>query len=119
VFIWSFQNEWKIFYKIAMPMCKSPLILSMLFSLVWYWNEISQSSMFFGETFKTLPMRLQQFQANYEARFGAAAGFTSDAFNDAILMAGTLLSILPILIFYLLSQKQFVQSIERSGITGE
>lgn len=112
-------NEWKIFYKIAMPMCKSPLILTMLFSLVWYWNEISQSSMFFGKVFQTLPMRLQQFQTNYEARFGAAAGATTDAFNDAILMAGTLLSILPILIFYLLSQKQFVQSIERSGITGE
>ncbi len=112
-------NEWKIFYKIAMPMCKSPLILSLLFSLVWYWNEITQSSMLYGKAFQTLPMKLQQFQANYEAQFGSAVGMASDSFNDAILMAGTLLSILPILIFYLLSQKQFVQSIERSGITGE
>lgn len=112
-------NEWMIFYKIAMPMCKSPLILSFLFSLVWYWNEITQSSMLFGKAFQTLPLKLQQFQSNYEARFGAAAGKATDAFNDSILMAGTLLSILPILIFYLLSQKQFVQSIERSGITGE
>lgn len=112
-------NEWKIFYKIAMPMCKSPLILSFLFSLVWYWNEITQSSMFFGKVFQTLPMRLQQFQSIYESQFGAAAGAATDSFNDAILMAGTLLSVLPIFIFYFFSQKQFVQSIERSGITGE
>ncbi|HUM59927.1 MAG TPA: hypothetical protein PLA31_00560 [Clostridia bacterium] len=41
------------------------------------------------------------------------------ALNEAIRLAGTLLSILPLMIIYLLLQKTFVQSVERTGIAGE
>jgi multiple sugar transport system permease protein len=34
-------------------------------------------------------------------------------------MAGTLLSILPLLIMYFVLQRYFVESIDRTGITGE
>jgi multiple sugar transport system permease protein len=34
-------------------------------------------------------------------------------------MAATALSILPLLIMYLVLQRQFVESIDRAGITGE
>jgi multiple sugar transport system permease protein len=34
-------------------------------------------------------------------------------------MAATSLSIIPLLIMYLILQKQFVESIDRAGITGE
>ena len=39
--------------------------------------------------------------------------------NESIKMAGTMLSILPLLIMYLVLQKQFVESVDRTGITGE
>ena len=32
-------NRFKIFYKIALPMGKSTSILTILFSVIWYWNE--------------------------------------------------------------------------------
>jgi multiple sugar transport system permease protein len=38
---------------------------------------------------------------------------------DSISLSAVLLSILPILILYLALQRQFVESVERSGITGE
>jgi len=34
-------------------------------------------------------------------------------------MAGTMLSILPLLILYFVLQRHFVESIDRTGITGE
>jgi multiple sugar transport system permease protein len=34
-------------------------------------------------------------------------------------MAATLISILPLLIMYLFAQKQFIEGIERTGLTGE
>jgi len=39
-------------------------------------------------------------------------------FNNAMLMAATFLVILPILIIYAFLQKQFMEGIERSGLTG-
>ena len=39
--------------------------------------------------------------------------------NEAISMAGTLISILPLLIFYFIFQRWFVQSVDKTGITGE
>ena len=45
----------------------------------------------------------------------AASGFAS----EAIALAGTILSVLPLLFFYIIFQRQFVESIESSGITGE
>lgn len=39
--------------------------------------------------------------------------------NESITLAGTLLSVLPLLLLYLCLQRQFVESIEKTGITGE
>jgi multiple sugar transport system permease protein len=41
------------------------------------------------------------------------------ALNESIRLAGTLLSIAPLLVIYLFLQNHFVQSIERTGIAGE
>ena len=93
------------------------IVVSLLFSFIWYWNETSQSNLYFGAKITTLPMRLQQFTAIFESLYGAAEG--SSGLNNAIIFAGTTLSILPVIILYLVFQRQFVESIEKSGITGE
>ena len=109
-------GKFKIFTRIAMPMASGATILSMLFSFVFYWNETYQSNLMFGGKLQTLPLKLQSFTKQYEAIFGeGAAGST----NEAISLAGTFLSILPLLILYIVFQRQFVESIEASGITGE
>lgn len=107
----------KTFLLIAVPMAGGAFVLSILFSFVWYWNETYQSNLLFGSAIQTLPLKLQTFTAQYEAIYGG--GDASGTVNEAISLAGTLLSILPVLILYVCLQKQFVESIERSGITGE
>ena len=114
-------GKYKVFFKIALPIAKPAIVLSMLFSFVWYWNETRQSGLYFGEMIKTLPMKLGSFAASYADLYaGAGAGVdASMSINEAVTLAGTMLSCLPILIMFIILQKQFVESIEKSGITGE
>ncbi len=114
-------GKYRVFFRIALPIAKPAIVLSMLFSFVWYWNETRQSGLYFGEVIKTLPMKLGSFAASYADLF-ASAGTETDAamsINEAVTLAGTMLSCLPILIMFIILQKQFVESIEKSGITGE
>lgn len=114
-------GKYKVFFKIALPIAKPAIVLSMLFSFVWYWNETRQSGLYFGEVIKTLPMKLGSFAASYASLYeGAGAGVDAAmSINEAVTLAGTMLSCLPILIMFIILQKQFVESIEKSGITGE
>lgn len=111
-------NQFRIFLRIAVPSAIPGYIVSFLFSFVWYWNETYLATMYFGESLRTLPMRLQQFVATFTRMFSdqAAQGQTS---NEAIEMAGTFLIILPLLIFYFITQRWFIESISQTGITGE
>lgn len=113
-------GKYKVFYKIALPIAKPAIVLSMLFSFVWYWNETRQAGLYFGEVIKTLPMKLGSFAASYASLYESAGGAdAATSINEAVTLAGTMLSCLPILIMFIILQKQFVESIEKSGITGE
>lgn len=118
-------GKFKIYYKIAMPAASGAIVLCMLFSFVWYWNETTDLNLF-SSNIKTLPKRLQEFNSMFSQLYGSDAsaetGGAADVVNktnESLQLAGTLLSILPTVILYLILQKQFVESVERSGITGE
>ena len=44
---------------------------------------------------------------------------TGNTLSNSVTLAGTTLSVLPVIVLFLAFQKQFIESIERSGITGE
>ena len=110
----------RIWYTIAMPAAKGAIVLCILFSLVWYWNETDALNLF-ATNIKTLPIRLMEFSSKFSELYSdtATSGGTVRNLNESITLAGTCLSVLPMLILYLFLQKQFVESVERSGITGE
>ena len=114
-------GKYTVFLKVSLPIARPAIVLSALFSFVWYWNETRQSGLYFGETIKTLPMKLGSFAASYASLYESAetAADAAMSINEAVTLAGTLLSCLPILILFVVLQKQFVESIEKSGITGE
>lgn len=111
-------GKFKIYYKIAMPAASGAIVLCLLFSFVWYWNETADLSLF-SPNIETLPRQLQSFGDRYSAIYGGTGEGLENRWNESISLAGTLLSILPTVILYLVLQKQFVESVERSGITGE
>ncbi len=114
-------GKYKVFFKVALPIVKPATVLTLLFSFVWYWNETRQSSLLFGEVIKTLPMKLGSFAATFKTLYESSAAATdaSMSINEAVTLAGTMLSCLPVLIMFIVLQRQFVESIEKSGITGE
>ncbi len=107
----------KIFLKIAIPLAVPAIIIVFLFSFVWYYNETYLSGLFLGDSgFTTMPLAI----STYINSFG---GFESDPrammLYQAIRLAGNVLTILPLLILYFFTQRYFVESIDRTGITGE
>ncbi|QVK19520.1 carbohydrate ABC transporter permease [Mycoplasmatota bacterium] len=106
----------KIFLRIALPLSVPALLVSFLFSFVWYWNETSTISQYL-ENYKTLPIQLSKFAATFEKLY-PMSDYVDQA-NRSIKMAGTLLTILPVLGVYFILQRWFVEGIDRTGITGE
>ncbi|HPX71797.1 MAG TPA: carbohydrate ABC transporter permease [Acholeplasmataceae bacterium] len=106
----------QIFYKITLPSAGPSMIIVFLFAFVWYWNETFVTALYTRST-PTIPLRIQQFKASYEAMF--PPGTPGSELNEAIKLAGHLIGILPLLILYFVMQKHFTESIDRTGIAGE
>lgn len=112
----------RTFFKIAVPSAVPAIITVLLFSFVWYWNESYLTELYVqGLSTKSiwtnLVIQLKNFDTSFNSR--ASVGDTATSLNESIRMAATNISILPLLVMYFFLQKQFVQSIDRSGITGE
>ncbi len=112
-------NQIVIFTKIAVPVAKPGFLISFLLSVVWYWNETYLGSLYFGANIKTLPMKLENFVETFNKMVSASEAGAGAPANEAVQMAGTFLIILPLLILFFCAQKQFIEGIEKTGITGE
>jgi len=115
-------GHFKAFFKIAIPSAVPAIVTVILFSFVWYWNESYLTEMYVqGLSTKSiwtnLVLQLKNFDTAFQSK--ATVGDTATALNESVRMAATSLSILPLFLVYLVLQKQFVESIDRSGITGE
>jgi len=112
-------GRFKVFYKIVLPLAGPSIVLCIIFSMVWYWNETAQTAMLIGSDFQSLPLQLQSFDALFGASFSTSFGDTANRLNERYQFAAILLTIIPLVLFYLVMQKQFVKGIESTGITGE
>ena len=116
-------GHFKSFFKVALPSATPAFITVALFSFVWYWNESYLTELYihgvYGQSeWTTLVVQLDNFAANYSS-YAQTATNAATNLNESINMAGTLLSILPLTILYFVLQRHFVESIDRTGITGE
>ena len=124
-------SETRVFLTIGVPLGLPAMITSFLFSFVWYWNETYTTSLFMGNaslgssrSISTLVMELAKFEDSYLAYLERAGGWAAktggaNIQNEAVTMAGTILTIAPLLIVYFCLQRYFTEAIDRSGITGE
>jgi multiple sugar transport system permease protein len=91
-----------------------------LFSTVWNWNEYFTTAIL-TDRLTTLPMALAIMRDMLKQMTSGvtAMGVTDDPYTQtARLMAGSFLTITPVLLLYAALQKYFVESVERSGIVG-
>lgn len=110
------------FFRIIAPMSIPAFIICVLYSFVWYWNETTLATTYFQGQYTSLQMALASFESTYREMFPGGTigiGAASEAFNQGVLFAGTMLTILPLIILYIFTQKWFVESADRSGIAGD
>lgn len=113
-------GAFRVFFHIAMRMSLSTVLIVFLFAFVWNWNETYQSATWLGGMLDLLPLKLSTFDSMFSSN--ASSGIGSDGMykiNEAYKMSATLISIAPLLVLYACVQKQFIQGIENTGITGE
>ena len=116
-------GHFKAFFRVALPSAAPAFITVALFSFVWYWNESYLTELYVHGVYgvsdwTTLVVQLDNFASNFSSYQQTATNAATNL-NESINMAGTLLSILPLLILYFVLQRHFVESIDRTGITGE
>ncbi|MFD0717504.1 carbohydrate ABC transporter permease [Paenibacillus sp. GCM10027626] len=113
-------GPFKTFMRIILPISVPAIVVVFLFSLVWHWNETYMSSLYLGESMRTLPLMLQMFDQAYSQMYSSSSGATEAvSINESIKLAGTVLIILPLLVLYLFAQKWFVEVVDKTGLTGE
>ncbi len=115
-------GHFKAFFRIAVPSAVPAIITVLLFSFVWYWNESYLTELYVqglqaNPFWSNLVVQLKNFDTSFSTR--ATTGDVATSLSESVRMAATTLSILPLLIAYFILQRFFVESIDRSGITGE
>lgn len=112
------------FFRIALPSSRSSIMVVLVLSIVWHWNDYYEPSIYIISQDKfLLPMMLPDLYSlmNGVANLGAEAGGgdMANVFTEGVAMAATALTVMPIFVAYMFLQKKFVQGVEKSGITGE
>lgn len=121
-------NVFRTFWNVMLPNARGALVTVGLFAFVWQWNDTYFVKIFEVSTaqFPLLTMRLLNAAEGMYAQLvysGALNLVGQDVWENPIFLAlisnvAALMMMMPLLIMYLFVQKQFVESIERTGIVG-
>lgn len=110
------QVFWHIYIKLVIPI----IMTVFLFSFIWNWNDVYSARIFFNANNPLLTMKLSIFDSVFDdigPQIPGEGGISM--LNEGFKMAGTFLSILPLMIIYFFAQRKFIEGIEQTGITGE
>ncbi len=99
----SIFNIWR---KILMPMCAPTLAVLAIFTFIGSWGEFLWPSIVLtNKTLYTLPVGVNDLQGMFSA-------------NWRYIAAGSIISIIPIIIFFILMQKHFVSGQTEGAVKG-
>ena len=97
-------SEFGIYLRIMLPQVKPALICLIILSINGSWNDLLWPMLVASKTnMRTLANGLALFVGEFTVQYGAA-------------FAGTMISLLPMLILYLFGQKYFVEGMASSGL---
>jgi multiple sugar transport system permease protein len=100
------MSEYKIYSKIMLPLSKPAISTLIIFTFVNTWNDFLGPMIYLKtESKKTIQIGLRMFISQYSSEYG-------------LIMAASVLSLIPVLIIFLMLQKYFVEGIASTGIKG-
>lgn len=99
-------NEFVIFHKLLLPMSRNGISSIAIFQFLWMWEDFLWPYLVINNRDKQLlAVGLKMFNGQYSTDYGA-------------LFAATAISIIPVLVVYLIFQKQFIAGIAASAVKG-
>ena len=103
-------NNWTIFSRIALPLCKPILVVTLLFEAEAAWTDLMRGLIYLRDsaTF-TIPRGLKALVDQY--------GFGGE-WHWEILVTASVITTVPIIIMFFLGQKHFVSGVATTGLKG-
>lgn len=99
-------GEYGIFFRIILPNAKPALATLTIYSLVLVWNDFMGPLIYLSsEKLKTIQLGLRMFIAQYSAEY-------------SLIMAASLVSLVPIILLFVFLQRFFIEGVATSGIKG-
>ncbi len=101
-------NPVKTYFQIVLPILKPTAITVAILNAMWIWNDYLLPYLVIGvgTPYKTIPVAVQYLMGSYGAKdYGA-------------LMALLVLSIIPIIVFYLFCQKYIIEGVVAGAVKG-
>lgn len=100
------MSEYRIYAKIMLPLSKPSLATLTIFTFVNTWNDYLGPLIYLkSENKKTIQLGLKMFISQYSSDYG-------------LIMAGSVLSLIPVLAVFLCLQKYFVEGVAATGLKG-
>lgn len=100
------MNEYRIYARIMLPLSKPALSTLTIFTFVNTWNDYLGPLIYLrSQEKKTIQLGLKMFISQYSSDYG-------------LIMAGSVLSLIPVLVVFLCLQKYFVEGVASTGLKG-
>ncbi|WP_231574937.1 carbohydrate ABC transporter permease [Paenibacillus sp. FSL R7-0273] len=97
-------GSFRIYWKIILPLIRPALAAVGIFVFLGSWNNFLDALIFLNTPEKfTVPLLLNTFKGLYIADW-------------ALMMAGTTISVIPVLLIYIVAQKQIIEGVTLTGI---
>jgi multiple sugar transport system permease protein len=97
----------RVFRHVILPLSRPAIVTTTIFSFIWSWNEFFRQLVYLGDSAQwTVPVALRQFiDSTSEASVGP-------------MFAMSLVSLIPVFLFFIAFQRLLVEGINTSGLKG-
>jgi multiple sugar transport system permease protein len=99
-------SEYGIYFKIVLPLSKPVIATLAIIIFVNIWNDFMGPMIYFDSTHnKTIPLGIRMFLTQYTTEYG-------------LVMAASVVSLVPVFVVFLFFQRFFVEGVATSGLKG-
>lgn len=99
-------SRWKTLWRVILPISKAPAVTLFLLTFVAEWNDLFKPLIFTNsESMRTVQLGLTTFQDQFTT-------------NYTLLMAAVIFVTVPVLLLFLVGQRQFIEGIASTGTKG-
>lgn len=99
-------NTLQTYFLVVFPVLKPTTVTVAILNTMWIWNDYLLPYLVIGNDYKTIPVAVQYLKGGY------------GSVDMGALMAMLVLSIIPVVIFYLTSQKHIIKGVAAGAVKG-